>query len=169
MFFTGVDLSPHLFPPSAPPNVAFARESILALPSAWTDTFALVHQRLVLAALREPEWPAALRAHFGVLHPGGWVQLCEAHPPGHAAVAGPRTRAVREMHMRLMRARGLDPDCAVRLPGWLRAAGFVNVTSVCKRVPVGAKAGAGPHNYGAASVRTFLAMKVRLGLRLAVC
>ncbi|KAH9841078.1 uncharacterized protein C8Q71DRAFT_743255 [Rhodofomes roseus] len=45
-----------------------------------TGRFKLVHQRLLIAALRSWEWTVALREIFRVLQPGGWVQLGEVGP-----------------------------------------------------------------------------------------
>ena len=73
-----VDIEPRLFPTSHPKNIEFRVESVTQLPSDWSNSFSLVHQRLLLAALQIPEWPTALGEIYRVLRPGGWVQLAES-------------------------------------------------------------------------------------------
>ncbi|KZW00796.1 S-adenosyl-L-methionine-dependent methyltransferase, partial [Exidia glandulosa HHB12029] len=161
--FTGIDLSPHLFPPTRtiPPNATFLTQSILSLPPDWSNKFALIHQRLLIAALRTTEWPLVADNYFRALRPGGWVQFCEVDPPGCMSV-GPATARVRGMQRELMRKRGLDWECATHLPGWLANSGFVHVETVMRKVPVGARAGDGDNNYTEACVGMFLALTVTM-------
>lgn len=139
--FTGVDISPRLFPlpENTPPNASFAQGSTLELPADFADKFALVNQRMLLGGFTRAQWPAALREFFRALAPGGWAQLTEATM--HAG--GPATAR----HMRIMdalfAARGLVIDIAQ--PGVLAAllaeAGFTNVTEVRRPARLGAWAG----------------------------
>ncbi|EJD42189.1 S-adenosyl-L-methionine-dependent methyltransferase [Auricularia subglabra TFB-10046 SS5] len=165
--FTGIDLSSHLFPDASitPANASFLRHSILDLPESWTSTYTLIHQRLLIAALRTEEWPKVIAGYFRALQPGGWIQLCEVYPAGCIAL-GPRTARVRGMQRELMRLRGLDFDCAPHLEGWARQAGFINIEKVQIKVPVGVRAGKGPRNYTEGSIEMFLAMKVSYYLRV---
>lgn len=159
--FQGIDISPHLFPPPAsrPANVSFSRASIIDYPLSFADSFALLNQRLLIGAFRGEEWPGVLRAHFAMLRPGGWTQLCEIHPNGFSPSGGPCTSRVQRMHDQLMVARGLDNDCALRLADWAREAGFVNVSVTCTRAPVGTRGGEGPHNYTKAVLGFYVALK----------
>lgn len=145
----GTDISPHLFPPptSTPPNVTFSQHPILNPPPSYSSSFTLVNQRMLFAGLPAADWPAALRTHFEMLRPGGWVQLCELHLAGFSPQDAPRTARVRAMVYALLAARGLDGDCALRLAGWAHDAGFVNIGTLQTRAPVGARAGDGPHNF----------------------
>ncbi|KAJ7608301.1 hypothetical protein DFH06DRAFT_935766, partial [Mycena polygramma] len=45
-----------LVAPVPPKNIEFRVESAMNLSSGWSDTFSLVHQRLFILALQEPEW-----------------------------------------------------------------------------------------------------------------
>ena len=53
--FTGIDIESRNIPTSSPPNAEFLVHNITALPEEWSGTFDLVHQRLLLAALRAEE------------------------------------------------------------------------------------------------------------------
>ncbi|KZV92377.1 S-adenosyl-L-methionine-dependent methyltransferase, partial [Exidia glandulosa HHB12029] len=127
---TGVDVSPHLFPPSPEPNITFLQHSVLALPANFTSRFTVVNQRLLLGALRLTEWPLALREHFRVLRPGGWIQLCEVH-------IGPRSRRMVRLKTAMFKARGMDPDAGLHLKMWAEDAGFENVQTMEKGMPLG--------------------------------
>lgn len=157
---TGVDMSSHLFPDASitPPNATFLQQSILDLPSDWTSTYALIHQRLLIAALRTEEWPTVISGYFRALRPGGWMQLCEVYPAGCMSL-GPCTSRVRSLQRELMRLRGLDFECASHIEGRARDAGFVNIEKALIKAPVGARAGKGAQNYTEACVGMFLAMK----------
>ncbi|KAJ7578141.1 S-adenosyl-L-methionine-dependent methyltransferase [Mycena floridula] len=123
-----VDISSRLFPTETPPNVHFMIESVTNLPKAWDNTFALVHQRLLLFALQESQWRQALSEIFRVLQPGGWVQLGE----NAAWIEGeypekPCMEKVVAMYRRLAQSRNLYIDCAKHIPSMLEDAGFVDI------------------------------------------
>ncbi|KAJ7806431.1 S-adenosyl-L-methionine-dependent methyltransferase [Mycena olivaceomarginata] len=124
----GVDITPRLFPSSAPDNVAFQVESITSLPADWADTFTLVHQRLLMIALRIPEWPQALREIYRVLRPGGWIQLGECQPYYEGEFPNkPCMEKLVSMYRCLVKSRNLYIDCAADIPGMLKEAGFVDI------------------------------------------
>lgn len=90
------------------------------------NTFDLVHARLLLINLRDPE--RALAELVALARPGGVVAvqdidqlpwLCE---PPH-----PAWDALLQAFLLVWRAHGLDPLIGHRLPGLLRAAGLVEV------------------------------------------
>ncbi|KAJ6548618.1 S-adenosyl-L-methionine-dependent methyltransferase [Mycena capillaripes] len=137
-----VDIEPRLFPPSPPKNVHFRVESVTNLPSDWTDTFSLVHQRLLMIALQVPEWPVALHEIHRVLRPGGWVQLAE----GMAWRAGkypgkPCMETLIAMYRCLVHSRNLYIDCADDIPAMLEAAGFVDIHRESRMIYIGKWAG----------------------------
>ncbi|KZV94004.1 S-adenosyl-L-methionine-dependent methyltransferase [Exidia glandulosa HHB12029] len=161
--FQGIDISPHLFPPPShtPSNVSFARESILALPPTFDNAFALVNQRLLIGAFRASEWPSVLQALYRATKPGGWVQLGEIRTLGicDARSDMPATKRLVETYtQKLFDARELDIDCALHIEGWARDAGFLNVGSTSRPVPVGAKAGEGEHNFTDGAIGYFTAI-----------
>jgi ubiquinone/menaquinone biosynthesis C-methylase UbiE len=73
----GIDIEPRLFPDttSTKTGVTFSVGSALALPVSWNNRFDLVHQRLLVAAWRDIEWPQAIAAMLRVLKPGGSIEL----------------------------------------------------------------------------------------------
>lgn len=122
---------------------------MLKLPDAWEKSFDVVHQRLLISALRSSEWPTAIRELFRVLKPGGWVQLGEL---GDWPVPSPENAIAKHKHahMEFYKLRGFDLGIAKKLPELLRVTGFVNVTSEVLRIPLGKKWGRvgvdGAHN-----------------------
>ncbi|TRM66232.1 S-adenosyl-L-methionine-dependent methyltransferase [Schizophyllum amplum] len=79
-FVTGIDIEERNFPRSLPPNANFLTANLTALPEEWSGQFGLVHQRLLMGALRQDEWTRALAEAYRVLQPGGWIQSLETDP-----------------------------------------------------------------------------------------
>ena len=81
--FECCDLSTALFPPKemsllpSGSNVHFSQQNVLSLPQQWTDSFDVVHQRLMVACFPRPTWVAALKELYRVTRPGGFIQLVE--------------------------------------------------------------------------------------------
>ncbi|EED77791.1 predicted protein, partial [Postia placenta Mad-698-R] len=138
----GIDIEPCLFPRDneallSRGNIHFSVGSITKLPAEWTDTFTLVQQRLLVAALQHAEWRVVISEIFRVLKPTGWVQLCEAGP----FKAGPVTDKFRILLYALFAHKGLLLDCGVHIPIWMREAGFTNIHVEERAVPLGQWAG----------------------------
>ncbi|THH06383.1 hypothetical protein EW145_g4123 [Phellinidium pouzarii] len=133
----GVDIENRLFPTSHPPNISFSINSIATLPEEWTAKFDLVHQRLLLAALRRSEWPKALSQMFRILRPGGYVQLGEAG----AWHAGAVTERHADMLHTLFESRELLLEVSSDMSTFLRDAGFVDIRVETRTIPLGAWAG----------------------------
>lgn len=137
--FLGVDIEPRLFPKATNfgANMQFVKGSVLALPSEWSSTFALINQRLLIAALKRAEWNVGLRELYRVLAPGGWLQLLEAG----SWTAGPAGRTHKALFSAVADARGLFPECSAHFPGMLSEIGFVNVQVTDRAGPLGKWAG----------------------------
>ncbi|KAF7363695.1 S-adenosyl-L-methionine-dependent methyltransferase [Mycena sanguinolenta] len=121
----GVDIEPRLFPTSPPKNIEFRVESVTNLPSEWTNTFSLVHQRLLILALQVPQWPQAIKEIFRVLRPGGWVQFAESTPWHEGKYPGkPCMEKLTAMYRRVAETRNLYVDCAYDIPKMLEEAGL---------------------------------------------
>ncbi|KAJ6502256.1 S-adenosyl-L-methionine-dependent methyltransferase [Mycena sanguinolenta] len=138
----GVDIEPRLFPASPPKNIEFRVESVTNLPAEWTNTFSLVHQRLLILALQVPQWPQAIKEIFRVLRPGGWVQFAESTPWHEGKYPGkPCMEKLTSMYRRLAEARNLYVDCAYDIPKMLEEAGFVDIQSESRMQLMGKWAG----------------------------
>lgn len=137
-----IDIEPKLFPVNeeliaSRGNVHFETATITKLPMIWSNKFNLIHQRLLVAALREGEWQLALAEMMRGLLPGGWVQLGEVG----SWSAGPFTSTHLRLVQQLFKAKGLMLDCARHIPDMLRASGFVNIQTVERTIPLGKWAG----------------------------
>ncbi|SJK99571.1 uncharacterized protein ARMOST_02879 [Armillaria ostoyae] len=136
---TAIDIQSKIFPESFPPNVVFLLHSVTDLPSQWTDTYSLVNQRFLIGALTGPQWEVALEELHRVVAPGGWVQLVEGTIiSGHM---GPFSTKISNLWSALFAHRGLLIDIVKRLPNMLTQAGFVNVWSETRALPLGQWAG----------------------------
>ncbi|KAF7363551.1 S-adenosyl-L-methionine-dependent methyltransferase [Mycena sanguinolenta] len=138
----GVDIEPRLFPASVPKNIEFRVESVTSLPSEWTETFSLVHQRCLILALQVHQWSQAIHEIFRVLRPGGWVQLTEvAFWPEGKYPRRPCMEKLVAIFRRVTEARNLNADCAYDIPKILEEAGFVDIQSEARMQCMGKWAG----------------------------
>ncbi|KAJ7219561.1 S-adenosyl-L-methionine-dependent methyltransferase [Mycena pura] len=139
----GVDIETRLFPASPPKNIQFRVESVTNLPAEWSNTFSLVHQRLLVVALQVPQWPTALSEIYRVLRPNGWVQIAES-TPWHDDIeypAWPCLAKLAALYRAVARSRNLYVDCAYDMPKMLEAAGFIDVRSESRMQCMGKWAG----------------------------
>ncbi|KAJ7499585.1 S-adenosyl-L-methionine-dependent methyltransferase [Mycena latifolia] len=138
----GVDIESRLFPKPHPKNLEFRVESVTNLPTDWTDTFSLVHQRLLIVALQIPQWRAALSEIYRVLRPGGWVQLgeCAGWIDGEYPKK-PCMETFTAMFLCLTQSRNMDMDCAQNIPKMLEEAGFVDIHCETRMQKLGKWAG----------------------------
>ncbi|KAK0469235.1 S-adenosyl-L-methionine-dependent methyltransferase, partial [Desarmillaria tabescens] len=137
---TAIDIQSKIFPKLLPPNIVFHHHSVTDLPGEWTDSYLLVNQRVLYAALTESQWNSALVETHRVLAPGGWVQFIEGS--SISPHTGPYSAKIGKILAKLYTHKGLVIDVAERLPGMLAREGFVNVHSETRALPVGAWAGA---------------------------
>ncbi|KAF7984783.1 hypothetical protein HWV62_11772 [Athelia sp. TMB] len=139
----GIDISTRLFPSDPPPNVSFLNASITQLPEDWTSTFALVNQRLLFGGLTAAAWQAAFSVMYRVLVPGGWVNLYEFNGDIDRMgwEPGPSTKKMFLMTRETYRRSGVLIDAVYHLPGWLKGAGFINIHTELKTVPMNGEKG----------------------------
>ena len=135
----GMDIEGKRFPQSHPDNVSFSVGSVLSLPQDWTSKFDLVHQRLVMAALRREDWPVAIGEIHRVLKPGGWVQLGEYGFWGFNI--GPWTDKLFRLYSLLYKQNGLVLRVHAEIPDMLREAGFTSVNTERRGYPWGGAKG----------------------------
>ncbi|KXN83905.1 hypothetical protein AN958_00985 [Leucoagaricus sp. SymC.cos] len=124
--FIGSDIEPKLFPEpsSLSPNIRFQVESVIDLPSEWTNKFIVVNQRLLVAGLRVDEWQRAISELYRVTKPGGWIQVFEVD----SWTSGPVADKVTELIYKLADDQGtLWRDVCQRIPIFLQQTGFVNI------------------------------------------
>ncbi|KAF8992243.1 S-adenosyl-L-methionine-dependent methyltransferase [Cyathus striatus] len=132
----GTDIESRLFPTDdiRSPNAQFSVASVTSLPEDWSNTFSVVHQRLLIAGLTEANWIKGINEVHRVLKPGGWIELCE-----HTSkwIGGPSYTFFWESLANFYDSVGLVGHCA----RWLLEAGFEDVTVVEQVQPTGAWAG----------------------------
>jgi SAM-dependent methyltransferase len=135
----GIDIDLRMFPSPVPSNISFGLASVVNLPSDWANSFNLINQRLLIAGLTSSQWTDALHEFNRVLVPGGRLQLCEAGCWG----GGPAAKHLFTVTEALFSARDLvhASDCAPRIPALLKAAGFVDITTEKRQVPLAGSAG----------------------------
>jgi SAM-dependent methyltransferase len=135
----GIDIDSRMFPSPVPSNIHFGLASVVNLPSEWANSFNLINQRLLIAGLTPAQWADAFHEFSRVLVPGGRVQLCEA---GYWR-GGPTTKHHIKLMDALFRARDLlnIRDTTTRIPALLRAAGFVDITTEKRQVPLAGSVG----------------------------
>lgn len=121
-----------------PPNTHFSVGSATTLPSYWTSKFSLVNQRLLVLALTKAEWRKVISEIYRVLKPGGYAQFVEIDSNWYS---GPKTAMHVAFLSTFLEAKGLDLQCCDHIPGWMRAAGFVDVRTEDVTVKLGKWAG----------------------------
>ncbi|KLO12992.1 S-adenosyl-L-methionine-dependent methyltransferase [Schizopora paradoxa] len=130
------DISPANFPSEHPPNIHFTVASVTSLPSGWSAKFDLVNQRLLFTALLAKEWPVALSEIYRVLKPGGVVQLLEIDSRFPVPEA-PAVVQIRDIMCNVADKNGLQLGVADNLVSFLESAGFVDIASEKKCLPLG--------------------------------
>ncbi|KAH7884164.1 hypothetical protein F5I97DRAFT_2047573 [Phlebopus sp. FC_14] len=142
--YYGIDISQNLFPTLDNPlqsHIHLTQGNILHLQkgSPWAHRrYTLINQRLLIAAFSAHEWQNVVRNMYEVLAPGGWVQLVETSHCRSGPVTERHRRAVLE---RVFEKRRLLVDCAERIPGMLRDAGFVDINTEVYEISLGKWAG----------------------------
>jgi len=136
----GIDIESRLFPPPRP-GLEFFTGSVTALPSGWTSTYQLVHQRLLVVALTASEWPDAFLEIKRILSPGGWAQIEESGAGPLNMEAGPVTARFHGLVAKLNASKGHLYDCTAHIPGFLADAGFADIRTEVRDIPLGKWAG----------------------------
>ncbi|PNY25090.1 Phosphoethanolamine N-methyltransferase 1 [Tolypocladium capitatum] len=138
----GIDLSP-IQPDWLPPNVRFMVDDV---ESPWLhqrNHFDYIHSRHTVMAIRD--WMRLFRRAYEHLKPGGWIELQEIHHSPRSALPGgtvPPGHGVAQFWARVnegLNTLGVDLNTAAGglLGGWMREAGFTNVTERVFHVPIG--------------------------------
>jgi ubiquinone/menaquinone biosynthesis C-methylase UbiE len=134
------DISSANFPPDdnpnkIPPNVHFSRHSVLSLPSEWSDSFDIVHQRLVVSGLTKEQWAIGLQELYRVTKPGGHLLLIEINPAGFVdplASPVPAQKELNSYRKALLEDKGMLADFSA-FPEFVQQYGF-HIEAVEQRV-----------------------------------
>ncbi|KAK1146757.1 hypothetical protein N8T08_002518 [Aspergillus melleus] len=123
----GVDLARSLFRDD--PRLQLREYNVRTpLPSAWRDSFDLVHQRLLVWCLGMDEWAPALANLADVITPGGILQLVEAEWVLSSYVDEcVQQRKLARVQEWSTASSGMDVHIWKRLPGLLSTLGFQDV------------------------------------------
>jgi hypothetical protein len=124
----GIDPYSRTVPKNPPEGIVFSKDSVTSLPKDWSDTFVLVHQRLLLGALLKDEWASAMNEIYRVLAPGGWIQLCE----WNSWKAGPAVERHRLALQALCDSMGYIFEPCKEIPSMLHLSGFTDIHTVEK-------------------------------------
>lgn len=135
--FFGCDISSKHFPDDIPENVHLLTASVTSLPGVWTEQFSFVNQRLLCFGLLASEWPVALSEIYRVLKPGGYVQFVDMDFSAKALNGGPHTNRLLDLFVELMKKRSFIHDCSSRLKSLVEKAGFIDIISEKKYLPMG--------------------------------
>ncbi|KAB8226887.1 hypothetical protein ETB97_004439 [Aspergillus alliaceus] len=137
----GVDIASQLFPKNVIHDLRY-HDIRLPFPDSWgwEDSFDIVHQRLLVWALKKHEWRPVIGHLKKLLKPGGTIQLTECqwlrpenwdtHPEQHLLGL---------TQIWATEGSGFDIHLADKLEPMLKELGFVDVTTVRFPLPYGAK------------------------------
>jgi ubiquinone/menaquinone biosynthesis C-methylase UbiE len=132
---TGFDLEAGK--PASPVNYHFVPGNVLdGLPFP-DNSFAYVHQRLLVTALPLTAWTVEVKELARVTRPGGWIELIEGG--GEIAPLGPATQRLFSLMSQLAAIRGLDTSGVVShsLDEYLYRAGIQHVEKGVIDIPMG--------------------------------
>ncbi|RAQ97136.1 class I SAM-dependent methyltransferase [Thermogemmatispora tikiterensis] len=141
----GLDLEQVKPSVSPPPNYRFVQGDILQGLPFDDNSFDFVHQRLLVLAIPQAAWPAAVQELARVTAPGGWLELVEVsiHISDLISPAGPANEQFVSLLGQLSALRGIDSEGTVMrsLDQYLAQAGLINIQRHPIQVPIGDWAG----------------------------
>jgi SAM-dependent methyltransferase len=143
----GIDIGASLFPiehtQSYSPVDLRTHDVTEPFPSTWgwSNSFDVIHQRLLIWGIKSNQWPAVIRNYRDLLKPGGYLQLVEAEwIPKSGPSDLPQLRKQALLQDWSTKSFGMDIDVAYHLEDYLRDAGFDEVTKIQFDHGYGAKA-----------------------------
>ncbi|KAI8380549.1 S-adenosyl-L-methionine-dependent methyltransferase [Choanephora cucurbitarum] len=130
----GVDAS-CVFPENVKPaNVEFAIGNIAKHIPHEDCTFDYIHQRLLIMGLTDEDWKNALKEHYRVLKPGGYIESVEVNF-NNMETAGPYTDKIHKAFKIVTERRGVVLNIAQELKDRFTQAGFENIVQKIVGVP----------------------------------
>jgi SAM-dependent methyltransferase len=122
----GVDLEPaHTTPSSLPPNYYFVQGNVLQGLPFPNNTFDFTHQRMLIGAIPQRDWPYVIQELERVTRPGGLIELLECAPT--ISPLGSATEFIYGWMKDLCSSRGIDLSKAEELGIMLIQAGLRQV------------------------------------------
>ncbi|KAJ4302534.1 hypothetical protein N0V88_002683 [Collariella sp. IMI 366227] len=122
----------------APSNVKFRGDDIEA-PWNFKAPFDFIFSRYMLATIKD--WPAMVQKVHGNLNPGGWAEFQDFNVEYYSEDGSLKADSAIIKWTKSLNAAayaaGRDPCPGSKLEGWVRDAGFVNVTHHKFRFPIG--------------------------------
>ncbi|KAL2154645.1 hypothetical protein VTH82DRAFT_3321 [Thermothelomyces myriococcoides] len=133
----GCDLSP-IQPTWCPPNVRFVVDDIEL---DWLETrpYDYIHCRYMSGSIKD--WSHLIQQMYDNLVPGGWLELQESvntiySQDGSLAKDNPMVRMMENL-MEASDQVGRTMDPAPKMEGWVRDAGFINISIQAFPIPIG--------------------------------
>ncbi|KAF2674431.1 S-adenosyl-L-methionine-dependent methyltransferase [Microthyrium microscopicum] len=132
----GTDLSP-IQPDMVPPNLTFEVDDA---EDEWLfrQSFDYIHLRAVVTCFANPA--AVIRSAYAATTPGGYIEFQDGVFPLQYGRTPPRDSAFVRLFSLLLESAeraGRPWTIAPRYSGWLREAGFVDVTEETRRIAIG--------------------------------
>ncbi|MCJ1476927.1 hypothetical protein MMC13_005596 [Lambiella insularis] len=133
----GNDLSP-IQPRWVPPNVHFEVDDV---EQEWTysEKFDFIHCRTMGNAIQD--WPRLTKQCFNFLKPGAWAEFVDFDlhwvSPDNTLPEGTAVLKIRDEFIGATRNAGMEPSPGPLLEGWLKDAGYSNISHQRLPLPVG--------------------------------
>ncbi|KAI6381089.1 hypothetical protein MCOR25_001388, partial [Pyricularia grisea] len=137
----GVDINPMMIPETLPRNLNLQVDDLNGPFTFASDSFDLVHSRMVAGGIHADRWEGYMEDIYRVLVPGGWCQMVEM-----SFVSQSDNGTLTEYHAlsqwsekyRQSQSPYKDPDAASQLATLMMGAGFVDVEARDMPLPMSA-------------------------------
>jgi ubiquinone/menaquinone biosynthesis C-methylase UbiE len=131
----GLDLEEIRITGPVPENYKFVQGNILQRLPFPDESFAYVHQRLLVAGIPKTRWPDVIRELIRVTRRGGWLELVECGIEGKNY--GPLMKAFFVETLEQGPEREIDPRVIPTLPRMMQDAGIRRVKIKTVDIPLG--------------------------------
>ncbi|KAJ5833059.1 hypothetical protein N7474_001370 [Penicillium riverlandense] len=126
-YYHGFDISPEQFPKD-PGSIAFSVHDITKpFPKEHWNRYDLVHVRLLVVALEESEYKAAVSNLYTILKPGGFLQWEEVDEETYISDSNPVIWEIRRCFSSSLKAEGKCFQASAKIYDECMAAGFLDV------------------------------------------
>ncbi|KAF3479485.1 uncharacterized protein GIQ15_06461 [Arthroderma uncinatum] len=133
----GNDLSPTQ-PSLVPPNLKFIVDDVEDEWGYEDSPFDYIHGRFLIASIRD--WQKLIRQAFSCTKPGGWVEFQDwdgTIRSDDGTLKGTHLFMLQEAVKNAFVEMGITSNPGAECGGWLKDAGFINVTTEKFKVPLG--------------------------------